>query len=73
MAINLVDAIDYDWAKFGFTHRQDMALRALTFDKYTRRYLVDHPHRAPSLRLPKGCRPASTGSAHRASATSFVG
>ncbi len=43
MAIKLVDAIDYDWAKFGFTHRQDMALRALTFDKYTQRYLVDHP------------------------------
>jgi O-methyltransferase involved in polyketide biosynthesis len=43
MAIKLVDGIDYDWAKFGFTRRQDMALRALTFDKYTRRYLVDHP------------------------------
>ena len=43
MAIKLVDEIDYDWAKFGFTRRQDMALRALTFDKYTKRYLVDHP------------------------------
>jgi O-methyltransferase involved in polyketide biosynthesis len=43
MAIKLVDEIDYDWAKFGFTRRQDMALRALTFDKYTRRYLLDHP------------------------------
>ncbi|OBB05780.1 methyltransferase [Mycobacteriaceae bacterium 1482268.1] len=43
MAIKLVDEIDYDWAKFGYTRRQDMALRALTFDKYTRRYLVDHP------------------------------
>ena len=43
MAIKLVDAIDFDFAKFGFTRRQDMALRALTFDKYTRRYLVDHP------------------------------
>lgn len=43
MAIKLVDAIDFDFAKFGSTRRQDMALRALTFDNYTRRYLVDHP------------------------------
>lgn len=43
MAIKLVDAIDFDFAKFGFTRRQDMALRALTFDNYTRRYLIDHP------------------------------
>lgn len=43
MAIKLVDEIDFDFAKFGFTRRQDMALRAITFDKYTRRYLVDHP------------------------------
>lgn len=43
MAIRLVDSIDYDFAKFGWTSRQDMALRALVFDKHTRRYLVDHP------------------------------
>jgi O-methyltransferase involved in polyketide biosynthesis len=43
MAIKLVDAIDFDFDKFGFTRRQDMALRALTFDNYTRRYLIDHP------------------------------
>ncbi|RDH78267.1 class I SAM-dependent methyltransferase [Mycolicibacterium moriokaense] len=43
MAIKLVDSIDFDFGKFGFTRRQDMALRALTFDEYTRRYLVDHP------------------------------
>ena len=43
MAIKLVDSIDFDFAKFGYTRRQDMALRALTFDEYTRRYLVDHP------------------------------
>jgi O-methyltransferase involved in polyketide biosynthesis len=43
MAIKLVDEIDFDGAKFGFARRQDMALRALTFDKYTRRYLLDHP------------------------------
>lgn len=43
MAIHLVDSIDFDFAKFGFTRRQDMALRALAFDKQTRRYLRDHP------------------------------
>ena len=43
MAIKLVDSIDFDFAKFGHTRRQDMALRALTFDKYARRYLADHP------------------------------
>jgi O-methyltransferase involved in polyketide biosynthesis len=43
MAIHLVDSIDFDFAKFGFTRRQDMALRANLFDKYTRRYLLDHP------------------------------
>ncbi len=29
MAVQLVDSIDFDFAKFGFTRRQDMALRAL--------------------------------------------
>ena len=43
MAIMLVDSIDFDRAKFGFTRRQDMALRALTFDQYAKRYLTDHP------------------------------
>ncbi len=43
LAIHLVDSIDFDFAKFGFTRRQDMALRALVFDKQARRYLVDHP------------------------------
>jgi O-methyltransferase involved in polyketide biosynthesis len=43
MAIELVDSIDFDFAKFGFSRRQDMALRALAFDKEARRYLVDHP------------------------------
>ena len=43
MAIQLADSIDYDWAKFGFSRRQDMALRALAYDRNTRRYLVDHP------------------------------
>jgi O-methyltransferase involved in polyketide biosynthesis len=43
MAIQLADSIDYDWGKFGFSRRQDMALRALAFDRATRRYLLDHP------------------------------
>lgn len=43
MAVQLVDSIDFDFAKFGFTRRQDMAVRARLFDKHTRRYLVDHP------------------------------
>ena len=43
MAIQLADSIDYDFAKFGFTRRQDMAVRALAFDKQARRYLADHP------------------------------
>ena len=43
VAIELADAIDYDFAKFGFARRQDMALRALAYDRHTRRYLADHP------------------------------
>ena len=43
MAIHLVDSIDFDFAKFGYVRRQDMSLRALAFDKRTRRYLLDHP------------------------------
>ncbi|TPG36125.1 class I SAM-dependent methyltransferase [Mycolicibacterium hodleri] len=43
MAIQLVDSIEFDFAKFGYTRRQDMAVRALAFDDATRRYLIDHP------------------------------
>lgn len=43
MAILLADSIDYDFAKFGFARRQDMAVRALGYDRQTRRYLLDHP------------------------------
>ncbi|MGE2730188.1 class I SAM-dependent methyltransferase [Mycolicibacterium vaccae] len=43
MAVQLVDSIDFDFDKFGFPRRQDSAIRAVQFDKYTRRYLVDHP------------------------------
>lgn len=42
MAIRLVDSIDYDFSRFGAT-RQDMAVRAKTFDKQTVRYLTEHP------------------------------
>lgn len=43
MAIQLADSIDFDFAKFGFARRQDMAVRALAFDRHARRYLADHP------------------------------
>lgn len=43
MAVGLVDKIDYDFAKFGYARRQDMAIRALAFDDATRTYLRDHP------------------------------
>ncbi|MFI5510693.1 class I SAM-dependent methyltransferase [Mycobacterium sp. NPDC051804] len=43
MAIRLVDSIDFDWAKFGISRRQDMGIRALAFDTEARRYLADHP------------------------------
>ena len=42
-AIRLVDSISFDFAKFGYTNRQDMALRALAFDRATLDYLRDHP------------------------------
>lgn len=57
MAITLAESIDFDFAKFGRT-RQDFALRALTFDIHTRRYLNDHPA-ATVWRWPRACRPAS--------------
>ena len=53
MAVHLVDSIDVDFGKFGYTKRQDMALRAKVFDKYTRRCLVDHP-RATVVALAEG-------------------
>jgi O-methyltransferase involved in polyketide biosynthesis len=43
MAVRLVDSIDFDFAKFGFSRRQDMAIRTLAFDNAARRYLSDHP------------------------------
>lgn len=43
VAVDLVDSIDFDFGKFGFANRQDMALRALAFDRETGDYLRDHP------------------------------
>jgi O-methyltransferase involved in polyketide biosynthesis len=43
VAVDLVDAIDFDFAKFGSARRQDMALRALAFDRETKNYLREHP------------------------------
>ena len=43
MAIELVDRIDFDFAKFGYSRRPDMAMRALAFDGATKDYLRDHP------------------------------
>jgi len=53
MAIQLVDSIDFEWAKFGYSRRQDMAVRARAFDKEVRRYLADHP-RATVVALAEG-------------------
>jgi len=53
IAIELADSIDYDFAKFGFSRRQDMALRALAYDRITRRYLANHP-RATVVALAEG-------------------
>ncbi len=43
VAVSLVDSIDFDFAKFGYTQRQDMALRARGFDDRTVAYLSTHP------------------------------
>lgn len=53
MAIRLVDSIDFEWAKFGLSRRQDIAVRALAFDTEARRYLADHP-RATVVALAEG-------------------
>ncbi|MGZ8801904.1 MAG: class I SAM-dependent methyltransferase [Mycobacterium sp.] len=42
MAIQLVDAIDFDFDKFG-RKGQEMALRSLAFDRAAAQYLSDHP------------------------------
>ncbi|SEH53213.1 O-Methyltransferase involved in polyketide biosynthesis [Mycolicibacterium rutilum] len=52
MAIRLVDAIDFDFDKFG-RKGQEMALRSLAFDKATADYLAQHP-RATVVALAEG-------------------
>ncbi|MGB0436314.1 MAG: class I SAM-dependent methyltransferase [Mycobacterium sp.] len=42
MAIQLADAIDCDYEKFG-RKGQEMALRSLAFDRCTKQYLSEHP------------------------------
>lgn len=42
MAVELVDSIDFDFAKFGRSH-QGMALRAMAFDNAAQSYLSQHP------------------------------
>ncbi|RAV06089.1 class I SAM-dependent methyltransferase [Mycolicibacterium sp. GF69] len=53
MAIQLADSIDFDFAKFGPSRRQDMAVRTLAFDREAHRYLSDHP-RATVVALAEG-------------------
>jgi O-methyltransferase involved in polyketide biosynthesis len=43
MAIQLMDSIDYDFARLEQSSRQDLALRALAFDQSTSLYLARHP------------------------------
>lgn len=43
VAVRLMDSIDFDFAKFGQTRRQDMAIRAKAFDLATLNYLNTHP------------------------------
>ena len=43
MAVRLVDAIDFDFDKFGRRKGQEMALRSLAFDKAAKQYLSEHP------------------------------
>ena len=43
MAIRVVDAIDFDFDKFGRRKGQEMALRSLAFDRAAVQYLSEHP------------------------------
>lgn len=53
MAIQLVDALDFDFDKFGPRKGQEMALRSLAFDRCAIEYLTDHP-RATVVALAEG-------------------
>ncbi len=43
LAIRLVDAIDFDFDKFGRRKGQEMALRSLAYDRAAVQFLSDHP------------------------------
>lgn len=43
VAVRLADSIDFDFAKFGQSSRQDMAIRSKAFDLATGKYLKTHP------------------------------
>ena len=70
MAIQLADSIDYDFAKFGFARRQDMAVRALAFDRRPAATCSTIP-KPPWSRSPRDCRPASTASTPPMSGNQF--
>lgn len=53
MAVTLLDAIDFDFAKFGTAGSQGMALRARVFDIHTLSYLDLHP-RATVVAIAEG-------------------
>ncbi|WP_235674521.1 class I SAM-dependent methyltransferase [Mycolicibacterium pulveris] len=54
LAVSVVDSIEYDFSKFKLSaDRQDLALRALAFDRAAHAYLSDHP-RATVVALGEG-------------------
>ena len=61
MAIQLVDSIDFEWAKFGYSRRQDMAVRRWPS---TPRRAATWPttRRPPWWRWRRVCKPASIAS-----------
>ncbi|WP_431236983.1 class I SAM-dependent methyltransferase [Mycolicibacterium aichiense] len=53
IAIELLDAIDYDYSQFSLVARRDIALRAVAFDASAKSYLAAHP-RATVVALGEG-------------------
>lgn len=71
VAVELVDRIDFDFAKFG-SRRSDMAMRALAFDRATLAYLRDHPE-ATVVALAEGLQTSSIESRPAMSEPDAVG
>lgn len=71
MAVELVDSIQFDFAKFGRTG-QDIALRARAFD-IKRSSTCVSTRRRPWWPWPRACRPASGVWTPRSRTASFVG